>query len=192
MEYRKTRLTLDTNLVHEFLKQRPKADLVKKLIELAEQGIVELAVTARIREDIPEDPLASRLNELPELGIAETGSVARVGFWVLGRDMLGSQEFEEFSRTACGLALESGRKGPDWRDWDHLHAHMLADRDVSLTWDNGILCLAPELRTQLGVRVMSPEEYLNRLNQNLSLNNSKNICLKRRKIFIEGEKPKRV
>jgi len=106
--------------------------------------------------------------------------------------MLSSQEFEEFSRTACGLARESGRKGPDWRDWDHLHAHMLADRDVSLTWDKGILCLAPELRTQLGVQVMSPEEYLNRLNQNLSLNNSKNICLKRRKIFIEVEKPKRV
>ena len=51
-------------------------------------------------------------------------------------------------------------KAPDWRDWDHLHAHYLRRRDVFLTWDGGILDCADELKGKLDIVVMRPEEYL--------------------------------
>nr|MBA3413568.1 hypothetical protein [Actinomycetota bacterium] len=115
------RLTLDTNLLLELWKQHEKKGHVETLLQLAEQGRVQLAVTARVREDVPAEPLASRLDELPKLGIAETASVARLDFWVLGRDRLGDDDFVQFE-AELAASVEPGRK-PDWRDLDHLHAH---------------------------------------------------------------------
>jgi hypothetical protein len=148
------RLTLDTNIVRERWDQRPKRPLVEQILDLADRGIVDLAVTSTIHLDIPHDPLARRISELPEIGIEETGTVARLGSWVLGRDMLASQEFGDWHE---GLELTE----PDTRDFDHLHAHMLLGRDYFLTWDKAILNLTSELATQWGIRVRRPEDYLN-------------------------------
>ena len=155
-----TRLTLDTNLLLEYWKNQSKRKTVEKLLLLAKEGKVDMAVTARIREDVPLPPLAQKLNELLELGINETGSVTRLGYWGLGRDMLGDEAFNDFWPTAQALAGQRGKKLPDWRDWDHLHAHYLLHRDIFLTWDEGIICLSDDLRTRFGVVVMRPEAYL--------------------------------
>lgn len=156
-------LTLDTNLLQEYWRQQDKSEVVERLLRLAKQGKVDLAVTARVHEDIPNPPLSDRLNELPELGVGVTGSVARVGRWVLGRDMLADEAFASFYATACELARQCGKKPPDWRDWDHLHAHYLLHRQVFLTWDEGIVCLAETLKRQFGITVMKPEAYLQAL-----------------------------
>ncbi len=160
------KLTLDTNLLFEYWRQRKKIGVIEKLLELAKQGKVDLAVTARVREDIPLPPLAYRLNELPELQITETGSVTRLGSWVLGRDMLGDETFENFHATASELAKGRGKSPPDRRDWDHLHAHYLLKRDVFLTWDEGIICLSQELKDNFGINVIKPDEYLQTLAAN--------------------------
>ena len=154
------RLTLDTNLLLEYWKNQAKRKAVEKLSLLAKEGKVDLVVTARIREDVPLSPLAQKIDELPELGINETGSVTRLGYWVLGRDMLGDEAFNDFWSTAQALAEQRGKKPPDWRDWDHLHAHYLLHQDIFLTWDEGIICLSDDLRTQFGLVVMRPEAFL--------------------------------
>lgn len=152
-------LTLDASVLLEYWKDQQKKATVEELLQLAERGEIELAVTARIREDVPDVPLAARVNQLPELGIEETGSVARLDFWVLDRDHLGSDEFESL-RLQLQSEWKPGNHGlPDWRDWDHLHAHMLQGRDVFLTWDKAILRLDPRLQP-FGIRVTTPEEYL--------------------------------
>ena len=46
-----------------------------------------------------------------------------------------------------------------------LYGHVVAGRDVFLTWDGGILRLAPELRERLRIRVMQPEEFLEETSQ---------------------------
>ena len=158
-------LTLDTNLLHEYWKRRDKLQHVERLLDLARQGKVDLAVTARVHEDVPQLPLAQKLNELEELHIHRTSSVARPGYWVLERDMLGDDAFEDYWPSACTLAKQRGKKPPDWRDWDHLHAHHLLGRQVFLTWDEGINCLWEELRDRFGVVVMKPEEYLDALDE---------------------------
>jgi len=153
-------LTLDTNLLHEYWKQRDKSEVVERLLLLARQGRVDLAVTARVHEDVPRPPLAHKLDELRQLGVRKTGSVTRLGFWVLGRDMLADEAFRSFHPTASELAKQFGEKPPDWRDWDHLHAHYLLRRDAFLTWDGGIVCLAETLKDRFGIVVMTPEQYL--------------------------------
>jgi predicted nucleic acid-binding protein len=154
------KLTLDTNVLMEYWKERTKYDEVEKLLSLAEQGKVDLAVTARIYEDIKTYPLAERLNELKELNIEETGSVTRLGQWVLGRDMLGDEEFDESSKTMDDFIAKRHGQAVDLRDWDHLHAHYLLKRDVFLTWDKGIINLAKELKNKFGIDVMMPEKFL--------------------------------
>ncbi len=161
------KVTIDANLLHEYWKQRKRRGFVEKLVRLARDGKIELAVTARIHEDIPHSPLADKLNELSQLSIMETGTVARIGYWVIGRDLFGDHTFVEVIHTLTELAAErikGGRKRPpDWRDWDHLHSHYLLKRDVFLTWDEGILSVAEELETSFGIIVMKPEDYLQTL-----------------------------
>ena len=158
------RLTLDTNVIQQHWRQQAKASVVRQLINLALVNAIDLAVTARIREDVPDEPLASEVNRLNEIGVNEVGTVARADYAILDRDLVGSDAFVDFEVKACELVAKrlSSKRVPDWRDLDHLHAHMLHGRDVFLTWDVGILCLEPELRGQFGIQVMRPEDWLAR------------------------------
>ena len=166
MDLQPPTLTLDTNILIEFWSRQQKLNVVEALLQLAKQGKVDLAVTARIQDDIPRPPLADRINELPLLNIVQTGSVTRLGAWVLGRDMLGDQSFVDFVSNLEHRGTISGKKQPDWRDWDHLHAHYLLRRNTFLTWDNRILGFAEALKSQFGINIMTPEDYL--ANSNLS------------------------
>ena len=158
--------TLDTNLLLEYWKDQPKAAVVEKLLDLAQNGQLDLAVTTRIGADIPQPPLSDRINELPELDIRTIGSVFRLDVSALdGGDMLvGGRFMEEFIDVANRLTEEfrqRSTKPPDFRDWDHLNGHYLAGRDVFLTWDRRVLDVAADLQDELGIVVMKPEDYLN-------------------------------
>ena len=159
--------TLDTNLLVEYWKNQAKAAVVEGLLELARNGQLDLAVTARIREDIPQPPLSDRINKLPEISVQEIGTVMRLGVGVLGRDSLGDGGFIDVADQLTDEFSRRSTNPPDWRDWDHVpHAmereerHYLAGRDVFLTWDKRILDVAYELQNKLGVTVMKPEDYL--------------------------------
>ena len=153
------KLTLDTMLLQDYWKQRPRKAAIERLVELAEKDRVDLAVTARIREDIPDEPLAKEIDNLSTLKIRETGSITRVGYWVLGRDRLASDDFADYEQE-LGERARKGEKVPDWRDLDHVHAHFLERRDIFLTWDEAILGLSNELDARFGIVVMRPDEYL--------------------------------
>ncbi|HYZ14011.1 MAG TPA: hypothetical protein VFA08_10470 [Actinomycetota bacterium] len=154
------KVTLDTNLLFEYWRDRPKKALVERLLALAANGDIGLAITARVREDIPDEPYASGINALDEIGVEETGSVTRLGNWVLGRDQLGSAGFEDFRLELESAWEEGDPKLPDWRDWDHLHAHMLQGRTVFLTWDGAMLRLREILDARFQIRVQTPEDFL--------------------------------
>lgn len=120
-----------------------------------------LAITSRIREDVPNLPLSAQLNDLPTLGVDETGSVFRwdVSAWDDG-DMWGDDEFVSASEELTQALIRQNKVPPDWRDWDHLHAHYLMRRHVFLTWDRRVLQLAGDLSDRLSLVVVTPEEFL--------------------------------
>ena len=154
------RLTLDTNLLLEYWKKQDRASTIEKLLSLATTGSVDLAVTARIREDIPLSPLANRLNELGTLNVSEAPSMTRHNFWVWDRDVWGDEEFIAFSSTIDGKLQARGARVPDWRDWDHVHAHYVLKRDIFLTWDRPLLSIRNDLQDRFGIVIMTPETYL--------------------------------
>ncbi len=151
-------VTLDTTVVRDYLSNRPGRAEVERLIELAEDGKVDLAVTARIYEDIPRPPLSDKIMELPELGISIQPSVTRLGFWVLGRDVLASDEFAHVTQPQGGLEK-------DWKDNDHVHAHYVLKRDVFLTSDRGLLERGKAFKLQFGIEIIEPKEFLKRFDQ---------------------------
>ena len=160
MDKKKKLVTLDTNLLQEYWKERPKKETVEKLIFLSKQDEIDLVVTARIREDIPRKPLSDKINKLEELNIAETGSVTRLGCWVLGRDSLGDQNFVDFFQEIIKDPEINIKNPPDWRDLDHLHAHYIQKRDLFLTWDNGILYFRDIFKNNFELIIQKPEEFL--------------------------------
>ena len=127
-----------------------------------------MAITKRINDDIPYPPLAARISSLPALGIKEIGSVFRLDHSALdGGDMLGSDGFLGVSASIEKAFDRQGikKRRPDWRDWDHLHGHFIARRDVFLTWDRPLLSISGDLDKELGVVVMKPQEFLKRFAQ---------------------------
>jgi len=74
-------LTLDSNTPVEYWKNHARVFVVEKLLALAKAGEVSLLVTARIREDIPREPLASQIDRLPELA---SPRVRRSHVWAIG------------------------------------------------------------------------------------------------------------
>ena len=159
-----TTVTLDTNVVQEYWHQRARIAIVEALIDLAEDELISLAVTRRIYADVPHPPLADRISKLHEIGVNLTGSVFRLDVSALdGGDMLGSDiAMDVFESVAYNLAHQ-GQPAPDWRDWDHVHGHYLSGRDVFLTWDKDILRAAPQLKAQLEIAIMKPEEFIAKL-----------------------------
>lgn len=157
-----TTLTLDTNLLWEHWRNQAKASCVQDLLELNRNGQVDLAVTSRIHADIPDEPRASSLKEdLDKLDVVKIGSVTRLDSWRLGVDRLPCERFLKVESSICNRRrTPTDPKLPDHRDWDHLHGHHLANRDVFLTWDKPVLRLADELRKCLDLILMAPEEFL--------------------------------
>ena len=156
-------VTLDTNVLVEYWRNRKNVLFTESLLDLAQQGKIDLAITSRISADIPDLPLANRINDLPQLNVQQIGSVFRLGHSTLGGgDVLGSDSFLHVMDSLDNRFDWEGRvkRRPDWRDWDHLQGHYLSGRDVFLTWDRPILDVASELQQQLGVVVTTPQEFL--------------------------------
>jgi len=147
-------------LLLEYWKEQDRFPVIEELLSLAASGEVDLAVTARIREDITRPPLVDRLNELAMLNINEAPSITRIGFWKIGRDVFADDEFADFSSSIADILQKKRARVPDWRDWDHMHAHYVLKRDVFLTWDKPILSIADELQNRFAMVVMTPEAYL--------------------------------
>ena len=114
-----TTVTLDTNVVQEYWRQGARVAIVEALIDLAEDELINLAVTRRIYEDVPHPPLADRISKLDEIGVNLTGSVFRLGISALGSgDMLGSDIAKDVFESVAHNLANQGQSVTDWRDWD--------------------------------------------------------------------------
>jgi hypothetical protein len=155
-------VTLDTSLLLEYWNLQDKHAIVQCLLDLARNGVIDIVVTSRVRYDIPKPRLSLEIDRLPELNVTEGPSVTRLGGWLLGRDGLGDEHFAALAEELQQLLRMRGRRNklPEWRDWDHVHAHYLSGRSAFLTWDGGSLEVGPELQSRLGVTVRSPEGWL--------------------------------
>ena len=161
-----TKVTLDTNILQEYWKKQDKVRVVEKLLNLAENGELDFAITTRVSADIPHPPLSNRINQLPELRVQQIGAPARWNVSRWDEDYFADPEFSAFlDSLVCEDKNEGRKKLPDWRDQDHIQGHYLAKRDVFLTWDTPLLAWAQKLKEKFGVVLMSPEDFLGDLEE---------------------------
>ncbi len=151
-------VTLDTNVVKDWWKNRPGVEHVKKLLELGEKFEIDLAVTRRIRDDVPRPSLADKIDDLPNLLIHEIGAIIRPNNWEPGIDIGGITEFVNFTRsieTSGEFKNMNEKKRPGSHDWDHIHTHYRYGRNYFLTRDGGLLHFKKKLQDELGIRLMT-------------------------------------
>ncbi len=94
--FRPPTVTLDTSVVIEWWKNQAKVEHVETLIELGKKFEIDLAVTGRIHDDVPNQPLAAKINDLPNLLIDEIGAIIRIDNWKPSIDTTGITEFVNF------------------------------------------------------------------------------------------------
>ena len=122
-----------------------------ELVQLSERGCVDAARVGLIVErDLASAPnRAGWLEKIATLPMDDVPGVAVLGEWVLGRDVLGS---DEASAVLDGDGLSTKI---DRRDRLHLHAHRAHNRDIFVTNDSAIL-KAADLLAPAGISVMNP------------------------------------
>ena len=173
-------LTLDTNTLKDVFEEntgtRKYAKQVRKLLELAKSGEVDLAVTTVFDRDAAADPNKSRLAGLrawvPTLPlVADLPAVARYDYSSFGGgDVYGSMDDAirldqlaalVFPRLADLSPSSHRNTRSQVNDVDHLAAHLRAHRDSFVTGDTGILSKSKRLMNEFDIRVWTPDQALN-------------------------------
>ena len=164
-------VTLDTNV----LLQMKRGEVVD-IREFRKKYLVDLAVSQRIREDIQLHPDEEKF--LSDYYIRIIPSIMRSSFDSEAKRFLLNPKFNKPGSTEFLKSAESiidnffkprGEKPPEYLDWDHLHAHYLSGRDIFLTNDKKILKIKDQLKEELGIVVMSLEDFLNSFEGNEDL-----------------------
>ena len=157
-------LTLDTNV---FLKMK-SGDLLTPT-KLYQKCPMDLAVTQRIRDDIPFDDSVEQyltdnyLRIIPSIMRFSFDSKSERFLLYPGYDKPGCTEFVKLAESISN-GIKNRDKSPEYLDWDHLHAHYLSGRDIFVTEDQAILAIGRQLKV-LGIRVMRFEKLLKFIKQ---------------------------
>ena len=164
-------VTLDTDVLLK-MKRGEFVDMQ----EFRKTYLVDLAVSQRIREDIKLRPDEEKF--LSDYYIRTIPSIMRSSFDSKAQRFLlnpkfnkpGSTEFLKSAESIINIFFKPrGETPPGYLDWDHLHAHYLSGRDIFLTDDQKILKIKDQLKEELGIVVMSLEDFLNSFEGNEDL-----------------------
>ena len=161
------KVTIDTNvLINEETRR-----LVAQIKQLAEQGLIDIAVTTRVVADKDQDQdearKAKHLKDFvryPKVGTPMRLDFSRLDsgdFWAGDEHVQVSQQIE---KVLFGEISADDKRAHNKRaDVDHLVGHYFAKRDVFITQDvRGIWRKRNILREQLGIVVEKPREFLGR------------------------------
>jgi hypothetical protein len=162
------KITLDTNCFFEYFDRNPK--YIKELVNHAEKGNIELAMTTRVMSDT-RDKSSSKgksliWNKIQTFPLIETiGTAFR---WDLS--YLDSGDFpisEDDSKMVNDLT--ELMKGAQTEDIDHIFGHMIGKRDIFVTSDQHFLDHYDELLNEFGVLVLKPEDAVKEIERKVPI-----------------------
>lgn len=156
------KITLDTNCFFEYFDRTPK--YIKELVNHAEKGDIELAMTTRVASDTRdkwyskgESPIWNKIQSFP---LIETIGTA----FRLNESYIGSEDFiisEDRSKMIDDLSKIM--KGAQTEDIDHIFGHIIGKRDIFVTSDSHFLNHHEELLNKFGVLVLKPEDTVKQI-----------------------------
>ena len=164
------KVTIDTNVFQEHIRGQEKSKVAEELLDLAKQGKIDLTLTTRVWEDIPDGEIREKLEAYLKkgtIGISLASSSLDARPWEKG-EAFPYIFFEHLLSILEGedKAQGRGKKSiPSLNDRDHIQGHYVTKRDVFLTWDVDLLRWGERLRERFGVVSMKPEEFLEKFSE---------------------------
>jgi len=160
------KVTIDTNVLINEQTRR----LVAQIKQLAEKGLIDIAVTTRVVADKDQDQdEARKAKHLKEFDrYLKLGAIGRWGFsrWDSGDFYAGEEHVQvsqQIEKILFGMIGPNDKRAHNKRaDVDHLGSHYFAKRDVFITQDDRMRRKQNVLREQLGIVVEKPREFLGR------------------------------
>lgn len=156
------RITLDTNCFFDYFERAPR--YIRELVNHAEKGNIELAMTTRVISDTQDkwygkgkSPIWNKIQSFP---LTETiGTVFR-----LDKSYIGSEDViisEDHSKMIDELS--EIMKGAQTEDIDHIFGHIVGKRDIFVTSDSHFLDHREELLNKFSVLVLMPEDAVKQI-----------------------------
>jgi len=162
------KITLDTNCFFDYFERAPK--YIKELVNHAEKGNIELAMTTRVISDT-RDKSSSKgesliWNKIQTFPLIETiGTAFRLDVSYLGSgDFLISEDDSKMVNDLTELM-----KGAQTRDIDHIFGHMIGKRDIFVTSDPHFLDHHDELLNGFGALVLKPEDAVKQIERKVPI-----------------------
>lgn len=164
----KTTVTLDATCFFDYF-ERDDAN-VKKIIELSEKGIIDIAKTTRIMNDTllktnRNDKKSEIWEQIQTLPVKTIGTVVRWNHSVWnGGDVWGGDEHIEMKNKIKTIAPSMGLE-----DVDHLIGHIINKRDVFITSDRHFLDNKDRLKENINVEIMSPKDFVRKTEEEIKI-----------------------
>lgn len=156
------KVTLDTNCFFDYFERTPT--YIQELVELQEQGQVEIAMTTRVMVDTLDkwkeqghSPIWTKIQSFPKL--TTIGSAFRLDMSRMdAEDYLISDSDDELLEKLRVIMTKA-----QIEDVDHLFGHIMARRDIFITSDWHFLNHREELKKHFQVLILKPEEAVQKI-----------------------------
>jgi len=162
------KITLDTNCFFEYFGRTP--EYMKELVNHAEKGDIELAMTTRVISDTRDKwygkDESSIWNKIQSFPLIETIGTA----FRLNESYIGSEDFlisEDHSKMIDDLSKIM--EGAQTEDIDHIFGHIIGKRDIFVTRDSHFLNHHEELLNKFGVLVLKPEDAVRQIERKFAV-----------------------
>jgi len=156
------KITLDTNCFFDYFERT--SEYIKELVNHAEKGDIELAMTTRVISDTRDKGYGKDeshiWNKIQSFPLIETIGTA----FRLNESYIGSEDFiisEDRSKMIDDLSKIM--KGAQTEDIDHIFGHIIGKRDIFVTSDSHFLNHHEELLNKFGVLVLKPEDTVKQI-----------------------------
>jgi len=163
------KITLDTNCIIYYVEKHQECyKALKRIIELGEEGHIDIAVTTRVVADKDQDTNKIRkhkhledFSKFPCIGTGGRYDFSRYdsGDFYVGNEYVKKEN--ELIKIIFGEIKGNAKKvHREMCDVDHLMGHIYSQRDIFLTYDNEILKKKDLLEKEFNLTVQEPEEFL--------------------------------
>jgi len=152
-------ITFDTNCFFDYFERDPTH--IKRLIDLAIDGEIDLAMTTRVMADTldkSKGPGISRIwqqiQSFPQLNTIGTDFRLDTSRLNSGDYLVSTRDVEIIDKIASLMP------GAQTEDIDHLFGHINAGRDIFISSDNHFLNNKKKLYKEFGVVILNPEDSI--------------------------------
>lgn len=160
-------VTFDTSCVIEYIKKKSKWLYVDRLFTSAQQGLIDIAVTSRVKYELLDYGNRQKAQQdfsiLQTLPVKQEPTIFRLDYSYLNIDHLADNDWIAVEKKVRDVLFPN--QSPNLKDIDHLVAHIKAERDIFVAIDRHFTKKEDICWQELRILVMSPDDLCTLLDE---------------------------